>query len=592
MSDIKNGYDKRSKAIDAPWWAEQMRKGESFRKKYSGETNWDTWRRYYRGQWPGGILPVNLYFKMIRTIVPRIYYRNPSISITASKPGMENILFAKILQRIDNKLIDTMGIKQTMKRMVQNAVMFGTDFGKLGYGTEYVPAHDMLDDDTEAPGEKHTRKRDNYLEYNSLVQPHMPWFLSCHPGNIILPEGTADYNAARWIAHHTTMPLADLQADKRFKNTADLKTSKSSFLGKKMRKDVPDDMIDLYEVHDKKTREVFVYAPFGDEKKIVFEGDDDMQVNGRLPFYRLVFNEDDESAWGVPDSQIIAPQQRELNETRTLIMKHRRISIVKLLVQQGALTADEESKLIDENVQAVIKIAGDPSTGIKELSPGNIPAGLIESMELTEREVQEILGLGTNQFGEYAPGSADRSATEANIVNQATQIRIDERRDMVADMLTDMVTDMHHILFERWDEEMVVDLAGPGGEPLWIKFKPEILKDARYSIKVDPDTSLPETKQLREQRAIQSYQLLKTNPMINPIALTQMLLNELQGVAYDNLMMMPQMPGTSEQNPMDIGQALNTIIQSPPQLQAIMKQWLEIQTQAPNPPPGAQIGQT
>ena len=70
------------------------------------------------------------------SIVPRIYFRNPSISLVASKPGLENMLFAQVLERIDNKLIKRMKIKNQIKLMVQDAFMFGTCVGKLGYRSE------------------------------------------------------------------------------------------------------------------------------------------------------------------------------------------------------------------------------------------------------------------------------------------------------------------------------------------------------------------------------------------------------------------------------------------------------------------------
>ena len=124
---------------DPEFWLRQIRMGMEFRKKFTHESKWSSWRDYYRGNWHSGVIPSNLYFRMVRTIVPRIYFRNPSVSIQASQPGIMPMAFAKVLESVDNKLIRQMRMKKQIKKMVQDTWMWGTSFGKLGFGTEYVP---------------------------------------------------------------------------------------------------------------------------------------------------------------------------------------------------------------------------------------------------------------------------------------------------------------------------------------------------------------------------------------------------------------------------------------------------------------------
>jgi len=542
---------------------QQIYAGIKYRKKYAYEEKWDMWRNFYRGLWKPGVLPKNIYFKTLRTLVPRVYYRNPSVSIIPAMPGYDNMLLAKILQRADNKLMVRMGVKEQMKRIVQNGIMFGTGVGKLGFGAEFTPTPDMLG--TESP-QGGSSKNPKHLEYNDLISANNPWFLSVHTGKFIVPVGAQDIHSARWVAHWERRPLYDVQEDSRLKNTGALKSGTTSFTEKLQGED-PGDLVDIVEVRDKKTQRVMLLAPHGEpDKRVLYDEDDDLQVDGGVPYYPLIFNQDDKVFWGVPDSQIIEPMQLEANEIRTLIMRHRRVTIAKILAKKGAITPDEEDKLVSAEVKAVVEVDGELAD-VREMPPQPIPAGLIQSEQMTDQEVQEILGLGVNQFGEYAKGSADRSATEANIVNQATQIRVDERRDAAADMLVNMTSDMHHVMFERWSGEQVIDIVGPAGLQIWVKFKPEMLKSGRYEVKVDPDSSLPETKQLREQKAVQTYGLLKQNPLINPVALTQFLLNSLYGVQFDSLMI-KQISETSPQNPMDFGQ-----------LQQVMQQ---MQAQMPN----------
>jgi len=198
--------------------------------------------------------------------------------------------------------------------------------------------------------------------------------------------------------------------------------------------------------------------------------------------------------------------------------------------------------------------------GIKSLDAGTLPQGLIEAEALIDREIQEQLGLGVNQFGEYAPGSADRSATETNVVNQAAAIRVDERRDVAADLLVDAVNDMNDDIAEYWTEDMVVDIAGPGGGRIWVQFQPDLFAKNQYDVKVDPDTSIPLTKQYRESKATAVYNTLYgKNPEVNPHELTRFFLDQLYGVDADSLMATPAMMGNSPQNPVPFGQLANVL---------------------------------
>ncbi|KKK71671.1 hypothetical protein LCGC14_2911570, partial [marine sediment metagenome] len=124
---------------EVTWWDAQIKAGILFRKKFCQEGKWDLWRQYARGNWNQGTMPVNLFYAMSRSLIPRIYFRNPSISITPRKPGPTHMAFSTVLQRIDNKMIRQMKIKKQMKRAVYHAFLFGTACPKVGFGAQFTP---------------------------------------------------------------------------------------------------------------------------------------------------------------------------------------------------------------------------------------------------------------------------------------------------------------------------------------------------------------------------------------------------------------------------------------------------------------------
>ncbi|MBU2249794.1 MAG: hypothetical protein KKD77_23810 [Gammaproteobacteria bacterium] len=542
-----------TKKINISWWIDQINAGIRFRKKYAQEQKWEMWRAYYRGEWQHDILPVNLFFMMTRIIVPRVYFRNPSVSVVPAKPGELNMAFAQLQERVDNKLLRKLKVKRQMKRIVQDAFMFGTGVGKLGFGAQFSPTPDL--DTTEQPYKKGAR-----VEYHANIYPDHPWFLRVHPGNFIVPSGADSGEDCMWKALWIRRPLQDVKDDPRFKDTADLAPTSKMMIEDSPKVDdhgipKPVEMIDLYEVKDTKYGRVFVLAPTAN--KVLYEGMDELQTENSMGYYELIFNDDDEVFWGVPDSQILEPYQLEINEIRTQSMKHRRLAIARILAKIGSIEPAEAEKLLSEDVAPVIWTKEDPRLAVHELQTAHTPPELDAAKLEVLNDVRETLGFSRNQSGEYASRglSGVPTATEAKIVQMASEIRIDERRDMVADMLVDLVNDWHRLIHTHWTEEQVIDITGPLGVKLWVQFSGKMLRAGSYETTVDPDSSLPETKQLREAKAEKVYMILKENPLIDPQKLTRYFLREHYGVQYDDMMRgIPEGAGQSQQQPMQIGQ--------------------------------------
>lgn len=537
---------------DVEWWLGEIRRGIEYRKKMACETSWNRWRGYYRGQWPRNTLPVNLFFRMLRTVVPRIYFRNPSISVMPAKPGAEMMALAQLVERIDNKLIRSMKMKNQIKQIIQQTWMFGTGVGKRGFAQEFLPG-DIVEEGAPDTGQGRFRQK---VEYNPLVQENMPWFMRVSTGDFILPAGAVTFESARWHANRIKRPKWDVNNDPRLKGAKDLSGMDKSF---DLFGHSSVEMVDMYEIHDKATGKVMVLSPqAGAGHKALIFADDRTMRNNRTCYYPLVFNDDDECFWGIPDSVVLEPQQHEINEIRTLEMKHRRLAIMKLLYKKDTIDITQLEKLLNGEVMAGVEVKGELSD-IDTIQLADIPQSLRIQAQEVLNDVRESMGFSRNQAGEFSTGTSNPpTATEAQIVQVASEIRVDERRDMTADMLVDVFEDVNVDVFETWKEEQVVQVMGPNSVPVWVIFKPEMLKAGQYNIKIDPDTSVPETKEIRMNKALVTYERLKTNPLIDPELLTKYLLHELHGVQFDNMLRTMQQnaaagaPGATSDRPLQV----------------------------------------
>lgn len=563
---------------DLAYWNQEIRQGIQDREREAFESEWPRWRRQYRGQWKKGVMPVNLFFTLLRTVVPRVYFRNPSVSVQADKPGELFVGFAKILQRADMKLMARMHMKTELKRMIQDAFLYGTGVGKLGFGAQF--SYD-LDGDTSSP---RIGKGKESIEYRDYILPNMPWFARVHTRNFILPAGAEAHHSARWSATISPRSVEDVRRDPRLSKKArneiqptalDMKSKRQQRL---LRGRNPgSDEIDIIELRDKKTGKVIVFAPNQGRGGLeLYSGLDPLLSHG-FPEYPLVFNVDSDTAWGIPDSQILDPYQHEINEIRTQQMLHRRLAVVKILAQKESIDESELEKLVSEDVSPVVLTNKDPRLAIETWSAtdATVTQQLVLAAEQVMQDFREGVGFSRNQSGEFREGSEAATATEANIVRMASEIRVDERRDIVADLLVDVIDGMHNLMFSFWGQDEIVDVVGPGGVPVWVRFQKDMLKIGQYAVKVDPDTSVPETKSLREQRAVQLYGLLKENPLIDPLRLTQYLLHEFHGVQFDEMIRQLPQQGTPPRgpiSPLDFSQMISQAANNNPAMMAALNQ--------------------
>ena len=531
------GYDSKGK-VNAAWWVNQIEAGKRFRDTWSMKHKWDEWDKFYRSDYVGDKLPINLFFMMVRTMVPRSYFNNPSISVQPAKPGPQHLGLAMVLERTDNKLIRSMNIKNELKNMAQESFFKGTAVGKMGYGAEHVPASA-----TETVADKDSTVDWARTDYRSGIENNMPWVLRVPLQDYVMPAGTIDRNAAAWECHIVYRPIDEIQRDARLKDAKRISATRTAdelF-------ETPD-IGELWEIHDRRTRMTFIMSPndIADGPVVVFGPEtDSFQSPSGGPFHDIVFNANVDVAYGLPDAAILDPYQREVNEIATQAMWHRRMSIIKLLAVRGTMSDVDKAKLMNEEPLTLLEV--DDLNAIRELKVASIPPEQLIMLDRVIDIVRLTMGFSRNQFGEFMTGSEKPTATETQAVREASEIRVDERRDIMADTMLVIVDDINRIVFERWTQKEVAQVLGPFGVPIWVEFNGEMLAKGHYEVNIDPDSTLPDTKSMREQRAVQSFQLLmpmtesldpRTGlPVIDKTKLVRYLLHELHGTQYDDMIL-------------------------------------------------------
>jgi hypothetical protein len=113
--------------------------------------------------------------------------------------------------------------------------------------------------------------------------------------------------------------------------------------------------------------------------------------------------------------------------------------VLKFLIEEGAFvneTQEEAFLSADVVCQDEKDERATDSHRIQVFNP-QADMGLLQEGEAVRRDSRELVGLSSNQMGEFNVSSR-RSATEASIVNQASNIRMDRRQSKVAFLYKDI----------------------------------------------------------------------------------------------------------------------------------------------------------
>lgn len=508
-------------------WMDEVKAGEKYRDTYSRAKSFPDYRKYYRGDWASDIVPTNRIFSFGRGLIPQVYFRNPRVTCTATRPDL--VAHAMVLEAVDNWLIKELKVKQTIKKAILHAYLSGTAPVKLGYDSEFGYSPLQVADIDSATVTQVGRKGDSKgknIEYNVNIRPGMPWALPCMPEDVIIPWGYSDADAIPWIAHRILRPLEDVQGDQKYSNTSDLKGQRRARYAEKrppLRKDDSIKFCELFEIRDVRTGEVLVIC----EDKFLLKDKDALQIEG-VNYEFLTFNEDPEFFWGIPDVSILEPQQLEYNDIRTQASAHRRIALLKFLILKGALTPEQLDHFLSGKVGPAVEVDGEAlASAIQILSP-HIPPDLRGEALAVLQDMQLSIGFNENAAGSFKPGTPP-SAGEVVASGNVGEARIEERRDIVHDLLVNIIRKWNQYIFSFWTGERVIKIVGPQGADLWIQFTGDELK-GEYATHLDPESGLPISRGLRQAVGEKLLKQYGGDPMIDQIGLRRMDLQNYEWV--------------------------------------------------------------
>lgn len=509
----------------------------------------------------------NLVQGISRLIIPSIYFRDPKIVCSPRRRGGERN--SRITESLLNYWIKEAGLKREAKQVILDAFLFGMGYAKLGYE---VRTQDQLEPVTNLAGEPLSNDSDEELlqdeyggvfsnkggkqvpildpdatvvpegkevvSYVNLRRRDEPWVKRWEPWNVIRdPEALEhDLSDARWVAFRSILPLEEVKNNPFYKNTSNLRGTEIpktrnreeyfDFWKRFQNFDEEEERVELYEVWSREWNkqrarwDMYVCIIAKGHKSFLLEKRSPYQAEG-FPCKVLYFIEHPKSQWAPSMIEIIDPQINTINQVLTYIANFREKYVNKYLYNLAVLQEPDAKKII-EGVDSAVGVTIDPEQPIENimgfLPVPTIPEWIFKDYDLAWEIIMRNTGFSDYQFGGQGIG---RSPTEASYIQGSFNVRVNEQQDIVGEFVMSIAQFWKQLLQQFGDYKMMLKITGELGQEEWVEFTlaEDIPDDLDWNVEVYPAEH--NSKQVELDRALAMYNLLRQDPLVNPVQLLE-----------------------------------------------------------------------
>ena len=402
----------------------RLEHGKQFRQKKREEAWRQSERQFEGNHWEmtstpndptADLVTINMSFSTATTLVPYITGSDPRFLVEpySSHATVRN---ARAQGAWLNRYWRTQesGARRAVSSAAHDAIIYGLGYGKATY---------------------RIIERPDGMEIAEIkIDAVSPW-------DIWIDPMADSYSKARWVVQRIRTTLGELREDGTFENLDDLQTGlweqeedtervvDAPMTG-------PDSdyaWVELFEFWDLVKKRLVVFADPGALPLKVVE-------DVKCPIVPIENHWLPKQPYRMGDLEQIWSMQQELNKSRSQMLTHRRRNILKYLVRENALDAQGEQALISEVVGQMVKVIGDQPLEniIKPVAAAPLTADIYNVTDLITRDIYEVTGV--NEYLRGATPEIRRTATEASIIEGASNVKVAHKLGKVEEFVRDLGT--------------------------------------------------------------------------------------------------------------------------------------------------------
>lgn len=485
--------------------------------------------------WDDNAVRVNKEFALVKQKQSLLFFRVPEVQLKPLRPDAEPVA-AVAAAALNQVLSREMRVSYLCDEVLTDALCpAGIGVSKISYEaiTKNVdvkpPEHTETPDDVftgmvEAGVAQYTQQP--VVTYECYDWARVPYKRFLYPTDF---DGSS-FDDAPWLGISFTMPKTE--AKRLYKLSKDELEQAKVTPGFEERDDEKEDItarIFGYEIwyracyfdekitHKDHFRKL-VYL-HGMEKPVVHEDSpyqwyDNGQLRGvtRYPIRVLSLTYVPDRPLPPSDVTITRPQIAELEKSRTLMMVQRERSLPIRWYDANQVDEMAESLLQDGVIQGWLPMNGPGGNAIGEIARATYPRENFEFDRVINSEIGGAWALGPDQLGQDAPGES--TAREVNERASASQTRLEYERAKVLRWFKEGAEVVFGLLQRFATQPKYAELVGNDGATRLVEWNAQTLQ-GDYAFDARPDAALRMDAGADRQQALNVYQLLRRDPLVD-----------------------------------------------------------------------------
>lgn len=504
-------------------YQQKIKASKQWRRDEDYDDTWERLIRLYRGKHYEYLtdedrLLVNISFSTINVIAPSVAVNYPKIAVNATKP--EDAPKAMITEAVINYWWRHFKVRPEFRRAVKDFLVVGHGWLKCGY--RYVEEERIEESDEYSD----PAIDGNDVTPTIVITEDRPFVERVSPFDVFVDPDATSMSDISWIAQRIRRSIKEVKADKRYSPKArewlQATSWKKRSVGgaEKDLYDTAEGYVEVWEFYDLKKKTLSVFAD-GCEHFLVSPRP--MPYPFGHPFVMIRNYDVPDEFYPIGDLEAIEPLQRELNETRTQMMNHRKRYARKYLYKEAAFDSDGRAALESDYDNVMVPVKGDEPIGnVVAPMPSTItPPEFYNQSQLISEDVMMVSGVS-----EYMRGSLPeirRTATEAAIVQDASNARAADKLAIIEQAIAEVASKMVQLAQTFMTGEQVARIVGKDGNPLWVTFDKDYIA-GEFDYEIEAGSTAPANESFRRQMALQMVDALAPfvqMGVINPAALAR-----------------------------------------------------------------------
>jgi hypothetical protein len=470
---------------------------------------------------------VNTIYSLYNTIRPTLYFKNPKISAVPSKPNFTRDMYGNVIKDESGKpkmsdnyktgrLFSTkinyelreIGFKNALKRIVgDNLCPYGVGWIKWGWKDSSYGGH--------------SNERDRKTSF---------WCARIDPRNVVYNYAATNIDDCKLIAERLILTREEAE-EFGMEIPEGIVSSEPEFLKDrnsdvKKNTDTSDELIIVWEVHDLKHKKLMWLLLEADKSPVEVKP----TVDYPYPFdgpaiHPCVLDDDNDDIIGMSIVEPIEEQAKALNRMRSMEVRQIENYGPGMIREESTATADEIKAFNRTPFGWDLVVKDGHINKIQMVSPLSIGADHYNLSETHKDEIRTTVGVTDYQQG----GAQSRTATEGNIIQNAANVRISEKRDIIHDFVIQCVRRLAGMIQMFSEDEEYINLRNEEMGEDYIEYLKENFDydpsipflrmskqdiQGEYNFEFNVEEMIERPREVQLQQWINTLQVVGSNPML------------------------------------------------------------------------------